>query len=118
MSDVAGKISKDQCTIIGVNIRTFRQRRGWTQAKLGELMGWPNASTLCAAEGHRNGRQRGFTAAEVGKLAIVFGVGASQLTARCVNCGGHPPVGFACIACGATPGGGRLAGVALAAVRG
>jgi DNA-binding transcriptional MerR regulator len=28
-------------------------------------MGWPNASTVCAAEGHRNGRQRGFTTGEV-----------------------------------------------------
>jgi hypothetical protein len=118
MSDMAGRIPAEQCAIVGVNIRTMRQRRGWTQAKLGDLMGWPNASTVCAAEGHRNGRQRGFTAEEIGELATVFGVGPSQLTTRCVNCGGHPPAGFACIPCGATPGGDRLAGVALAAVRG
>ena len=37
-------------------------------------MGWPNASTVCAAEGHRSGRQRGFTAREVRQLAAIFGV--------------------------------------------
>jgi len=51
-------IPEEQTVIIGVNIRTLRQRNGWTQAKLGELMGWQNASTVCAAEGRRNGRQR------------------------------------------------------------
>ena len=99
--------------MVGVNIRTLRQRKGWTQAKLGELMGWPNASTVCAAEGHRDGRQRGFTTNKVEQLATLFGVCSSQLTTRCVNCGGHPPAGFACLACGATPGSGHLAGSAL-----
>ena len=39
---------------------------------LGELMGWPTTATVCAAEGHRDGRQRGFTAAEVARLAGHF----------------------------------------------
>ena len=69
-------------------------------------MGWPNASTVCAAEGRRNGRQRGFTAGKVRQLAAIFGVSFGQLTAQCANCGGHPPAGFACLACGATPDGG------------
>ena len=99
----AGKIPGEQSAIVGVNIRTLRQRKGWTQAKLGELMGWLNASTVCAAEGHRDGRQRGFTTEEIGQLAGLFGVCPSQLTTRCVNCGGYPPAGFACLACGATP---------------
>ena len=112
----AGKmISGEQSTLVGVYIRTLRQRRGWTQAKLGELMGWPSASTVCAAEGHRDGRQRGFTTEEIRQLAALFGVCPSQLTTRCVNCGGHPPpAGFACLACGATPGRGRPAASALA----
>jgi hypothetical protein len=55
------QIPEGTAAIVGVNIRTLRQRKGWTQAELGELMGWPTASTVCAAEGHRNGRQRGFT---------------------------------------------------------
>ena len=46
-------IPEGQPAVAGVNIRTLRQRRGWSQAKLGELMGWPSASTVCAAEGHR-----------------------------------------------------------------
>ena len=61
-------IPEEQTVIVGVNIRTLRQRKGWTQAKLGELMGWQNASTVCAAEGRRDGRQRGFTAGEIERL--------------------------------------------------
>jgi hypothetical protein len=109
----AGKIPGEQSAIVGVNIRTLRQRKEWTQAKLGELMGWPNASTVCAAEGHRDGRQRGFTTEEIRQLAALFGVCPSQLTTRCVNCGGHPPAGFVCLTCGATPSRDHFAGSAL-----
>jgi hypothetical protein len=109
----AGKIPGEQSAIVGVNIRTLRQRKGWTQVKLGELMGWPNASTVCAAEGHRDGRQRGFTTEEIRQLAALFGVCPSQLTTRCVNCGGRPPAGFACLACGATPDSDHPVGSAL-----
>jgi hypothetical protein len=73
---------------------------GWGQVQVGELIGWRSASTVCAAEGHRDGRQRGFSAGEVERLAAIFGVGANQLMMRCVTCGGHPPAGFACQACG------------------
>ena len=97
-----GQIPEAKAIIVGVNIRTLRQRKGWTQAELGELMGWPNASTVCAAEGRRSGRQRGFTAREVRQLAAIFGVSFRQLTAQCANCNGQPPTGFACLACGAT----------------
>jgi len=45
-------------------------------------MGWPSNSTVCAAEGRRNGRQRGFTAGEVERLAAIFGLSLSQLTTR------------------------------------
>jgi hypothetical protein len=68
---------------------------------LGELMGWPTTATVCAAEGHRGGRQRGFTATEVTRLAGIFGVSPEQLTTLCANCGGRPPAGFACLTCGA-----------------
>jgi len=96
-------IMSEQCAIVGANIRTLRRQRGWSQAKLGELMGWQSASTVCAAEGHRDGRQRSFTALEITRLAAIFGISAWRLTTRCANCGGHPPIGFACLACGATP---------------
>jgi transcriptional regulator with XRE-family HTH domain len=109
----AGEIPGEQCAIVGVNIRILRQRKGWPQAKLGELMGWPSASTVCAAEGHRNSGQRSFTTGEVEQLATIFGVSPSQLTLRCVNCGGHPPAGFACLACGATPDSDHTADSAL-----
>jgi hypothetical protein len=56
---VTHKIPEEQCAIVGANIRALRQRKGWSQARLGELMGWPSTSTVCAAEGHRNDRQRG-----------------------------------------------------------
>jgi anti-sigma regulatory factor (Ser/Thr protein kinase) len=93
-------IPDGQCVTAGANIRVLRQRRGWNQARLGEMMGWHSASTVCAAEGHRNGRQRGFTADEVTRLAAIFGVSAWQLTSRCANCDGRPPNGFGCLVCG------------------
>lgn len=105
-------ISKEQSAIVGANIRILRQRNGWTQVKLGKLMGWQASSTVCAAEGHRNDRQRGFTTEEVERLAAIFGITPSQLTTRCANCEGQPPTGFACLACGATPSGNRPAATA------
>jgi hypothetical protein len=98
------KIPEEQCAIVGANIRALRQRKGWSQAKLGKLMGWHSTSTVCAAEGHRSDRQLGFRVDEVRQLAAIFGVSPCQLTTRCVNCDGHPPAGFACLACGAMPG--------------
>jgi len=110
---VTRKITQEQSAVIGANIRALRQRRGWTQPELGDLMGWHSASTVCAAEGHRNHRQRRFTTAEAGQLAAIFGISPSQLMTRCATCGGHPPAGFACLACGAAPGTGRPDGPAL-----
>ena len=97
----ADEIPAEQFAVAGANIGALRLSKGWTQAKLGELMGWPTTATVCAAEGHRDGRQRGFTAAEVQQLAGIFGISSWQLTARCAICGGHPPAGFACLTCGA-----------------
>ena len=54
---ITGKTTEEQSAVVAANIRALRQRRGWTQPKLGELMGWPSTSTVCAAEGHRNHRQ-------------------------------------------------------------
>ena len=99
------EIPPDQAAVVGADIRVLRQQHGWNQAKLGDLMGWPRNSTVCAAEGHRNGRQRGFTADEVERLAAIFGLSPSQLTTLCANCGGQPQAGFACLTCGApSPG--------------
>jgi transcriptional regulator with XRE-family HTH domain len=102
-------IPDGQPAIVAANVRTLRQRKGWSQAQLGELMGWQSASTVCAAEGRCGGRQRGFTTKEIEQLAAIFDISPWQLTARCANCGGRPPVGFACLACGATPNSDRLA---------
>ena len=96
-----GEIPPEQSSVVGANIRVLRQRKGWSQGMLGELMGWPTTATVCAAEGHRGGRQRGFTAAEVTRLAGIFGVSPEHLTTLCANCGGRPPAGFACLTCGA-----------------
>jgi hypothetical protein len=97
----AAKLPPAQCAIAAANIRTLRQRNGWTQAQVGRLMGWPAPSTVCAAEGHRDGRQRRFARWEIDQLAAIFGVPASQLLTQCTNCNGKPPRGYACLACGA-----------------
>jgi transcriptional regulator with XRE-family HTH domain len=107
-------IPEGQPAIVGVNIRTLRQHKGWSQAKLGELMGWQSASTVCAAEGRRNGRQRGFTVREIERLSAIFGVSPRQLTTRCTSCNGQPPAGFACPACGAALDGHRSAAIVMA----
>jgi hypothetical protein len=99
----ADQIPRAQAAIVGANNRVLRQQQGWTQPQLGELMGWSNASTVCAAEGHRDGQQRGFTTEEVMRLAAIFGISAWQLTTRCANCQGSPPPGYSCLACGARP---------------
>lgn len=101
------EIPEVQSAVVGANIRVLRQRKGWNQAKFGELMGWPSSSTVCAAEGRRDGRQRAFTADEVKRLAAIFRVPPRQLTTRCMNCAGHPPARFLCLTCGATPNGER-----------
>ena len=82
-----GQLPEADAAIVAVNIRTLRQRNGWTQAELGELMGWPNASTVCAAEGRRGGRQRGITAREVRQLApsSAYPPGSSRRGARTVT---------------------------------
>jgi len=95
------EVPREQASIIGANIRALRRDRGWTQAQLGELMEWPTNSTVCAAEGRRDGRQRGFTTEEVQRLADIFGVKPWQLATRCAHCCGYPPPGFACLTCGA-----------------
>jgi hypothetical protein len=96
----AAEVPAGESAIVGANIRVLRQRRGWSQAKLGELMGWHTASTVCAAEGRRGGRQRGFTGDEVQRLGVIFGISPWKLTTRCANCEGHPPAGFSCLTCG------------------
>jgi hypothetical protein len=98
----ATEIPAGESATVGSNIRILRQRNGWSQTKLGQLMGWPTPSTVCAAEGRRGHRQRGFTTDEVQRLGIIFGVPSRKLTTRCANCEGYPPAGFACLTCGAT----------------
>jgi hypothetical protein len=96
----ADRIPQSQAVIVAANIRFLRKRRGWNQAKVGELMGW-HISTVCAAEGHRSGWRRGFTTADVERLALIFGVSPSELITGCPDCAEHPPPEFACPACGA-----------------
>ena len=110
---IRDKIPREQCVILGANIRALRLHRGRSQARLGELMGWPSNSTVCAAEGHRSERQRGFNSGEVEQPAAASGACPSKLMMRCTKCGGHPPAGFACLACGATPDDNQFAGSAL-----
>jgi hypothetical protein len=97
----AAKLPAAQSAIAAANIRVLRQRNGWSQAHLGRLMGWPAASTVCGAEGHRGDRQRRFARWEIDQLAAIFGTTPAHLLTRCATCNGHPPPGYACLACGA-----------------
>ena len=71
------QVRRSQAAVVGMNIRVLRQQHGWTQAKLGELMGWLSSSTVCAAEGRRNGRQRRFTTRDVERLAAIFSISSA-----------------------------------------
>ena len=44
-----GEIPLEHSAVVGANIRVLRQRKGWSQGMLGELMGWPTPATVCAA---------------------------------------------------------------------
>ena len=98
---LVGEVPRDRWVVIGANVRALRLSRGWSQQTLGELMGWATPSTVCAVEGHRGDRQRGFTVDELVRLATIFGVPVWRLATQCVTCGGCPPAGFACLSCGA-----------------
>ena len=37
---------QEQSAVAGANIRALRLRNRWTQAKLGELMGWQTNATV------------------------------------------------------------------------
>jgi transcriptional regulator with XRE-family HTH domain len=93
------RVVGEQAAVIGANIRALRRRRGWTQSRLGDLMGWPTPSTVSAAEGTRSRPQRGFTPDEIQRLARIFDIRTYQLTTRCATCAGHPPPGYACLTC-------------------
>jgi hypothetical protein len=96
-------ILEGQPAVVRVNIRTLRQRRGWSQAKLGELMGWQSVSTVRrrrpprrqAARFHQEGNR-------AASRHLRYHLPAAHDAVR--NCGGHRPAGFACLACGAAPG--------------
>lgn len=66
--------------VIGERVRVQREARGWTQAKLGELVGsqlgqeWPRQAISAAEKG-----KRAFTAAELVTFAHVLGVGIGHL---------------------------------------
>jgi hypothetical protein len=90
------EIPAEQSAAVGANIRVLRLRNGWTQAKLGELMGWPTNATVCAAEGHRAGRQRDLTANEQSNVAEqkpanpVAELEASSRGRKAAHCPGRP----------------------------
>jgi hypothetical protein len=52
----ADQIPEGQSAVVGVNVRTLRQRKRWTQAKLGEPAPVP---VRRRDEGGKTGRDRG-----------------------------------------------------------
>jgi hypothetical protein len=95
------EISKELSAVIGAKVRALRIRNKWSLAKLSELMGWSSPSVVCRAEGGELHRQRKFTKNEVEQLAVIFDVPASHFLMRCMDCSGHPPLGYMCLTCGA-----------------
>lgn len=70
----------DVNAVVSYNLRTIRQRQGWTQEgvaqRLGQLTGHalPQASISAMERGFEGGRRRRFDAHELYLLSVVFGV--------------------------------------------
>lgn len=92
------------------NVRRLRRSKGWTQGEAAERMSALMGS--CVSEpswsaGERaavSGRTKSWTANEIAALAELFGVAIGELFLApeevCPACGGNPPAGFTCNACG------------------
>jgi transcriptional regulator with XRE-family HTH domain len=98
------QVPENQLPTIGANVRALRLGMGWSQRKLAVAMGLGphNFSAVSRIEkAAPDGRRRGLSVWELDTLASIFDVPAWQLKARCVTCDGNPPIGFACLTCGA-----------------
>lgn len=89
MRAVAGTLS----SVVAANCRAERARRGWTQAQLGERLGWQRASV-----GHLEQNRRYVTVDDLVVLCRVFDVPVARLLT-----GADPP---ALAALGLAPPGG------------
>jgi hypothetical protein len=97
---------------ISRNVRRFRRAKGWGQDEAAERMTaasgvkWTNATWSAAERSPETGRPKSWKADEVAALADLFGVAVGALFADpdqpCPTCGGMPPAGFTCNACGGT----------------
>lgn len=87
--------SGDGAETIGITLARARNPSTMTVVvSAGRQQLWPRVADVCAAGGRRYGRQRGFAAEEVERLAGIFGVSASELMTSCTNCCGNPPTGL------------------------
>jgi transcriptional regulator with XRE-family HTH domain len=60
--------------VIAANVRAERARRRWTQADLGERVGWPRSSVSDVESGRRK-----VTADDLVALCVAFGVPLAKL---------------------------------------
>lgn len=95
---------------ISRNVRRLRRARHWTQEEAAErfsrIFGGSPVSKVTWSAGERapeTNRPKSWTANEVAALAVLFGVPVGDLfdsALPCRACGGQPPSGFICKACG------------------
>lgn len=90
------RLGRPESEAVGRNVRALRMRNGWTLAKLGAELGYV-PSEMC----RRESGERLFREGDVLAITRLFGVTRAQLIAACVGCYGEPPIGFACLTCGA-----------------
>jgi hypothetical protein len=98
--------------IISRNVRRLRRARGWTQTeaahRFSEITGQPQSNaSWSAGEQVGKSRQRQWSANDIASLAVLFDVPVGDLfepQPPCRSCGGEPPSGFTCNACGAGGG--------------
>ncbi|MEU3432394.1 helix-turn-helix transcriptional regulator [Streptomyces sp. NPDC006863] len=92
---------------IGEHLRRLRRQAGMSQAEAGVAIAahrgapsWSRQAVNAAERGNR-----AWTADDVVALAATFGVTPGSLfeeVPTCGQCHGTPPIGFSCLACGAT----------------
>jgi len=95
----------DQLSMVLVaNVVRMRKARAWTQVQLAEAMTAVGVPWDRSIVGNVEcGRRQSFAVAELAALARIFGVADPwDLTKapECDRCGGAPPDGYICAACG------------------
>jgi transcriptional regulator with XRE-family HTH domain len=98
MGEVTVPSAGEASAAFSARLRGARRARGWSLRELAEKSG-VGSNTIFRTESGA-----GIFLDRAARLAAALGLGLDEMTApgACGPCGGMPPAGFTCNACGAT----------------